>query len=318
MTPQFVEQLATDFDDVFFLIGAAILAIEIVKGLFSPSFRWRGFLDMIASISTQIPSLLAEIFLLSLAYLGYVLIADSLVGWTFPITVWTILLGVIACDFFYYWEHRIAHRVRLFWTQHAVHHSSRYMNTSVAIRFGPLEGVLSALAHLPLIFLGFPPSVVLFGIFFVLAYQTWIHTELIGRLGFLDAILNTPSNHRVHHGCDDKYIDKNYGGILIVWDRLFGTYQREEETPRYGLKRDFEAVNPLIVWISELPQFFRDLKNARSPREFWMHLFGPPGWAPESDADTGKTSNSGLAEARTVSPAPPAPLPNSARQRSAP
>ncbi|MEM8695010.1 MAG: sterol desaturase family protein [Pseudomonadota bacterium] len=291
MTHQFVEQLGTDFDDVFFLIGAAILSIEIVKGLFSPAFRWRGFLDMIASISTQIPSLLAEIFLLSLAFLGYVLIADTLVGWAFPITVWTILLGVLACDFVYYWEHRIAHRVRLFWTQHAVHHSSRFMNTSVAIRFGPLEGVISALAHLPLVFLGFPPSVILFGILFVLAYQTWIHTELIGRLGILDKILNTPSNHRVHHGCDDKYIDKNYGGILIVWDRLFGTYQREEETPRYGLKRDFEAVNPLIVWISELPQFFRDLKNARSPREFWMHMFGPPGWAPETAGDAAKERN---------------------------
>lgn len=285
MTPQFVDQLAQDFDGIFFLIGATILLIEAAKGLFSPEFRWRGFLDIFASISTQIPSLLVEIFLISFAYLGYILLAETFVSWTFPITVWTIVLGVLACDFVYYWEHRIAHEIRLFWTQHAVHHSSRYMNTSVAIRFGPLEGVISALFHLPLILLGFPPAIVLFGILFVLAYQTWIHTELIGRLGFLDGFLNTPSNHRVHHGCDDKYIDRNYGGIFIIWDRLFGTYAREEETPRYGLKRDFDSANPLIVWISELPQFFRDLKNARSLREFCMYIFGPPGWTPEQVND---------------------------------
>ena len=117
---------------------------------------------------------------------------------------------------------------------------------------------------------------------FVLAYQTWIHTELIGKLGALEAFLNTPANHRVHHGCDEKYIDKNYGGILIIWDRLFGTYQREEERPRYGLKRDFDSVNPFVVWFSELPRFFEDLKNARTFGETWMYIFGRPGWAPKA------------------------------------
>ncbi len=281
MTPLEVEQLGEAFDGIFLLIGAAILVIEIVKGLFSKSFRGRGHLDMIASISTQIPSVLVETFVLSLAYVGYVLIADAFVTWTFPITVWTLLLAVLACDFVYYWEHRIAHEVRVFWTQHAVHHSSRYMNASVAVRFGPLEGVVSAIFHLPLVFLGFPPSLIFFGILFVLAYQVWIHTELIGKLGVLETFLNTPSNHRVHHGCDDKYIDKNYGGILIIWDRLFGTYQKEEERPYYGLKRDFDSVNPFVVWFSELPQFFHDIKHARSFGEVWMYIFGRPGWSPE-------------------------------------
>jgi sterol desaturase/sphingolipid hydroxylase (fatty acid hydroxylase superfamily) len=119
----------------------------------------------------------------------------------------------------------------------------------------------------------------------VLAYQTWIHTELIGKLGVVDRVLNTPANHRVHHGCDDKYIDRNYGGILIVWDRLFGTYQAEEETPRYGLKRDFHSVNPLVVWFSELPQFVCDVRNARTWRDRWMYMFGPPGWAADKRKD---------------------------------
>jgi len=288
MTAEQVAQLGTHFDDAFFIIGGAILLIEIVKGLFSKSFRWRGLADVFTSISTQIPSILIEVFVLSFAYVGYVMIADTLVTWTLPITVWTLLLALLACDFVYYWEHRVSHQVRLFWTQHAVHHSSRYMNVSVAVRFGPLEGVVSAIFHLPLVFLGFPPELIFFGILVVLAYQTWIHTELIGKLGVLDRVLNTPANHRVHHGYDDKYLDKNYGGVLIIWDRLFGTYQAEEERPRYGLKRDFDSINPLVVWFSELPLFFRDLWRARSWRERWMHVFGPPGWAEGKPTDARK------------------------------
>ena len=281
MTTEQIEQIGVAFDDVFFLIGAAILAIEIAKGLFERSLRGRGFMDIVASISTQIPSVLAETFVLAFAYVGYVLVADTFVTWTLPIAFWSTALALLACDFVYYWEHRLAHEIRVLWTQHAVHHSSRYMNASVAVRFGPLEGVITALIHLPLVLIGFPPELVFFGILVVLAYQTWIHTELIGKLGPLDRFLNTPANHRVHHGCDDKYIDKNYGGILIIWDRIFGTYQEEEERPHYGLKRDFDSVNPVVVWFSELPQFFRDLKGARSLGEAWMYIFGRPGWAPK-------------------------------------
>ena len=285
MTADFIEALGTSFDDAFFIIGAVILMIEIAKGLFSKTFSGKAFLDIVASISTQIPSILVETFIMVFAYAAYIWLAETYVSWTMPITIWTLFLTVLACDFIYYWEHRIAHEVRLLWTQHAVHHSSRFMNVSVAVRFGPFEGVVSALFHLPLIFLGFPPVLVFFGILFVLAYQVWIHTELIGRMGVLDSVLNTPSNHRVHHGCDDKYIDKNYGGILIIWDRLFGTFQREEERPKYGLKRDFDSVNPLIVWVSELPEFFRDLASARSFKDFRMYMFGRPGWSPKESAD---------------------------------
>ena len=285
MTADFIEALGTSFDDAFFIIGAVILMIEIANGLFSKTFSGKALLDIVASISTQIPSILVETFIMVFAYAAYIWLAETYVSWTMPITIWTLFLSVLVCDFIYYWEHRIAHEVRLLWTQHAVHHSSRFMNVSVAVRFGPFEGVVSALFHLPLIFLGFPPVLVFFGILFVLAYQVWIHTELIGKMGVLDSVLNTPSNHRVHHGCDDKYIDKNYGGILIIWDRLFGTFQREEERPKYGLKRDFDSVNPLIVWVSELPEFFRDLASARSFKEFKMYIFGRPGWSPKESAD---------------------------------
>ncbi|MEL8055678.1 MAG: sterol desaturase family protein [Pseudomonadota bacterium] len=281
MTPDQITEFASNFDDAFFLIGGAILSIELLKGLFSGSLKGRGLLDMIASASTQIPYLIVEILLLGFAYVGFVLVSEAFITWTMPITVTTVVLAILAADFVYYWEHRFAHRIRLLWTQHAVHHSSRHMNILVGIRFGPLEGFISALLHFPLILIGFPPELVFMGIIVVLAYQTWIHTELIGKLGFLDEILNTPANHRVHHGCDDKYIDKNYGGILIIWDRLFGTYQKEEETPIYGLKRDYDSVNPLSVWVSEWPGLFQDLRHSKSGRDVWMRLFGPPEWRPK-------------------------------------
>ncbi|MEM9616424.1 MAG: sterol desaturase family protein [Pseudomonadota bacterium] len=282
MTSEYLERLGNAFDEGFFVIGLAILSIEIIKGLFSKSFRWRGFSDMFASISTQIPFLAIEILILSFAYAGFIVLAETYVTWTFPITIWTVLLTVLVADFVYYWEHRFAHQVRVFWTQHAVHHSSRYMNITVAVRFGPLESILSILFHLPLVFIGFPPALIFFGIIVVQAYQVWIHTELIGKLGVVDDILNTPANHRVHHGCDEKYIDMNYGGILIIWDRLFGTYQREEETPRYGLKRDYDSVHPISVWFSELPRFVSDVKGAKSWGDVWGYVFGKPGWAPKS------------------------------------
>lgn len=281
MTAEQIYALGGDFETAFLLIGGALLAVEILKGVLSGTFTGRAFFDIVASVSTQAPVVLFEVLVMSFAYAGFVLIAENWVTWTLPTTVWTVLIALLACDFVYYWEHRFAHRVRLLWTQHAVHHSSRFMNIGVAVRFGPFEGVASALFHLPLLFVGLPAELIFFGVVTVLAYQTWIHTELIGRLGLLDAVLNTPSNHRVHHGCDDRYIDRNFGGVLIVWDRLFGTYQRELETPRYGLKRDFSSTNPVIVWVSELPQLCRDLTTARTVGEAWMHLFGPPGWTPE-------------------------------------
>lgn len=282
MTPELIEEIGTNFDDAFFLIGVAILGIELLKLLFSGSMKGRKLLDMVASASTQIPSILVEIFLMSFLYVGMVYVSETFVTWQMPIALWSVALAILVCDFVYYWEHRIAHQVRLLWTQHAVHHSSREMNIVVGIRFGPFEGFVSVLMHFPLVLLGFPPALVFFGIILVLAYQTWIHTELIGKLGPLDGVLNTPANHRVHHGCDDKYIDKNYGGILIIWDRLFGTYQAEEETPNYGLKRDYDSVNPLSVWISELPGLFSDLKKSKSLGDTWMYVFGRPGWQPKS------------------------------------
>lgn len=283
MTFETLATLGTQIDDVFFLVGAAILLIELAEVLFKGSHKGRTLAEMAVSASTQIPSILVEVFLLTAAYGLYYILAQAFAPWEIPVTWWGIALAVIAADFTYYWEHRIAHEVRLLWTQHAVHHSSRDYNIITGIRFGPLEGVWSMIAHIPLVFVGFSPELIFFGIITVLAYQTWIHTEIIGKMGWFDAVMNSPANHRVHHGSDDKYLDRNYGGITVIWDQLFGTYQAEEETPRYGLKRDFDSRNPLRVWFSEIPGLWRDMRRARTWGEAWRYMMRPPGWHPSAD-----------------------------------
>jgi len=280
MTPQTIDALAARIDEAFYIIGALILIIEIAEAAFKGELKGRTLAEMVVSLSTQIPSILFEVLVMTGAYALYYILAETVVTWSLPVTAWTLVLAVIVADFTYYWEHRIAHEVRLLWTQHAVHHSSRDYNIATGFRFGPLEGVWAMIIHIPMILIGFSPETVFFSLILVLAYQTWIHTQLIGKLGVLEAVLNTPSHHRVHHGSDAQYLDKNYGGITILWDRLFGTFQAEEETPRFGLKRDFDSRNPITVWFSELPGLWRDLRAARSGREVWMRLFGRPDWTP--------------------------------------
>jgi len=283
MTSETILDAAMQFDEVFFLIGVAILLIEITEMLIKRSFRGKTLLEMLVSASTQIPYLVVQVTMLTAAYGAYYVLAATVAPVVIPTAWWSIALVIVLADLTYYWEHRLAHEIRLLWTQHAVHHSSRDLNIVTGVRFGPLEGLWSLIAHIPLVLIGFSPEMVLAGSIVVLAYQTWLHTELIGKLGPLEWVLNTPSHHRVHHGADDKYLDRNYGGILIVWDRLFGTYQVEVETPRYGLKRDFDSRNPVSVWFSEIPGLARDLWRSRSLGEIWHRLFNRPGWEPHGD-----------------------------------
>jgi len=284
MNSENLTQLGASIDESFFLIGVAILLIEILAAMSKSTLSWRGIADMLTNISTQIPFTLVTIFVFSAAYAGYLYVETTFISWTFETNAATIMLAVLVADFLYYWEHRIAHEVRGLWIHHAVHHSSRFMNMTIGVRFGAFEGVWSMFALFPMILLGFPAELIIFGNLVVLAYQTWIHTELINKLGPLEWIFNTPSHHRVHHGSDDEYVDKNYGGILIVWDRLFSTFKEEGKRPRYGLASEFDSVNPLKVWFSEFPQFFRDLSSSKSVSEFWKRIVRRPEWEPEESA----------------------------------
>jgi len=170
-------------------------------------------------------------------------------------SLWPWVLGLVGIDFLYYWWHRTSHVVNVFWAVHAVHHQSEDFNFAVALRQPAFEALTIIPFHLPLALLGVEPWIYASCYAIDLIYQFWIHTELPGRLGFLEFVLNTPSAHRVHHGINPQYLDRNYGGILVVWDRLFGTYQREEEPPAYGVTHALGSYNP--VWANLVP--FRDI-----------------------------------------------------------
>jgi alkylglycerol monooxygenase len=170
-------------------------------------------------------------------------------------SVWPWVVGLVGIDFLYYWWHRMSHVVNVLWAVHAVHHQSEDFNFAVALRQPAFEALTIIPFHLPLALLGVEPWIYAFCYAIDLIYQFWIHTELPGRLGVVEYVLNTPSSHRVHHGINPQYLDRNYGGILVVWDRLFGTYQPEEEKPAYGVTHALGSYNP--VWANLVP--FRDI-----------------------------------------------------------
>ncbi len=199
--------------------------------------------------------------------------------------VGAVLLLFVGLEFFYYWYHRTSHTVRWFWASHSVHHSPNQLNLAAAYRlgwFGKFTG--TSLFFTPLVLLGFTPVTVLTALFLNLLYQFWLHADWVPKLGWLEYVLNTPSSHRVHHARNPAYLDANFGGVLIVFDRLFGTYVAE----RKDLPCDFGLVspmvssrNPLAINVGPWIGLAKDLASARSLREAWMYLFGPPGWRPD-------------------------------------
>ena len=194
---------------------------------------------------------------------------------------WRVWVGaLIAYDFFYYWNHRIDHEVGLFWAAHVVHHQSEAFNLSTALR-QPSSGVLLGwIFYLPMAIAGVPPVVFVAVGLIDLLYQFWIHTELVGKLGWFDRVFASPSNHRVHHGVNDLYLDKNYGGILIVWDRLFGTYEDEVEPPVYGVRGGLSTFDPISANLSYYATMADLSWRATDWRDKIRVWFAPPGWVP--------------------------------------
>jgi sterol desaturase/sphingolipid hydroxylase (fatty acid hydroxylase superfamily) len=194
---------------------------------------------------------------------------------------WTYVILFFADDLSYYWFHRIHHEVRVFWASHVVHHSSEHYNLSTALRqtWTPMTS-LPFWAGLAL--LGFQPWMILTQQSISLIYQFWIHTERIGRLPVpIEFIFNTPSHHRVHHGSNELYLDRNYGGILIIWDRLFGTFQGEGERPRYGLTANIRSFRPGRVAFHEFAAIAQDVRGAAGWRDRLGYIFRGPGWSPD-------------------------------------
>ncbi|MBX3251740.1 MAG: sterol desaturase family protein [Myxococcales bacterium] len=199
---------------------------------------------------------------------------------------WVWVLLFVAEDLCYYVFHRTSHESRFFWAAHVNHHSSQHYNLSTALRqtwTGPLIG---GVFWAPLALLGFHPAMILVQQAISLLYQYWIHVEWLGKLGPLEWVFNTPSHHRVHHGRNPLYLDRNHGGILIVWDRLFGTFEEEREAPDYGLTKNLDTFNPFRIAFHEWAAIGRDLRAARSLREALGVVFGPPGWRADGTGET--------------------------------
>lgn len=269
-----ITQVASQIDRLSTLLIILLVVVEI--GIDLVQKNQRNYRDTIANIA------IAIIYQFTSTAIGYFC---AFAGLTFfsqyslihlDINSWTIILAVIVADFLYYWEHRAEHRIRFFWAYHNVHHSSTDYNLTTASRLSWIEVCILWIFYIPMALIGFNPLQIFIAVQIVSLYQIWIHNQKIGRLGILESVINTPALHRVHHASNPLYIDKNFGGILIIWDRLFGTYQSETETPIYGLTQNINTNNPLKINFIEYRYLIQDIFNSRSLKEIWRNIFDSP------------------------------------------
>ena len=279
-------------DEWIFYAAMALLLLELVRHGINRSLSWNLVGDTVTNFLTLVAFLgIAVLFFgVYVGVLYWVYLNASLTQ--LPNTLWVMAIAIVIADLTYYWEHRFMHRVGFAWATHTVHHSSPYFNISVAYRFGPLDGILPLFFHLPMAMLGFNPWMILLAETLVQLYQTLLHTELVRKLPrWFEAVFNTPSHHRVHHGSNPAYIDKNYGGILIIWDKCFGTFAPEQEKVTYGLTTPINSINPVTVFLHGYWQLLKAVVTAKRPGAALGFLFRPPGWTP--DAKRGKTKKTG-------------------------
>ena len=272
-----MEEKYVAFAIPFFLVA---IAIELLVSRVQKESRY-ALQDSINSLSCGVGQQVLEPFLRVFGLAGYLFIYDRLRVATIPMSsIWGWIALLFGVDLAYYAFHRASHRVNFLWASHVVHHQSEEYNLSVALRQSWIEVLFQPAFYLPLAFLGFSPAAYLAMTTLNTLYQFWIHTRAVKRIGFLEWFMNTPSHHRVHHGVNPKYIDKNYAGVFIVWDRLFGTFKEEEEEPVYGTVHPLSSWNPLWAnahyWV-EMAQMARATSR---PIDKLKVIVMPPEWRP--------------------------------------
>jgi alkylglycerol monooxygenase len=262
---------------VFFIL----IGIELLVERFTHKDLYR-LPDSIANLSCGITSQLSGLFLKIFAVGIYQFLFENFSLITLePNWVYWLAL-VLLVDLAYYWAHRMSHEINLFWGGHVVHHQSEEYNLSVALRQSSLQVIWTFGFSLPIAFLGFKTEHFVLVSAFNTLYQFWIHTETINKLPrWIEFIFNTPSHHRVHHGRDPKYIDKNHAGALIIWDRMFGTFQEEEEKPTYGITKPINSWNAVWANMSHYADMTDDLKRIPKWSDRFKYLFKKPGWLPD-------------------------------------
>ncbi len=196
--------------------------------------------------------------------------------WTLPKSGWMFVLTLIVVDFIFYWRHRFEHEWGILWAEHSVHHSSGEYNFSTALRQPWSSTFHIWLFLVPPVLFGFAPFWVILSYQIVLVFQFFVHTKRIGKLGILEKVFNTPSNHRVHHGRNPRYIDKNYGGILVIWDLMFGTYVEESEDVHYGTVYPINSQNPFVINLKPWMNLFQELRKAQNVQDILKTLFTMP------------------------------------------
>jgi sterol desaturase/sphingolipid hydroxylase (fatty acid hydroxylase superfamily) len=263
---------------IFLLLIGIEWAIGLVRG--RNTYRLN---DALSSIGLGVLSQIVGVFTAALTLGIYIFAYTHFSVWKLPVdSPWVWAAALVLYDFLYYWYHRAGHRVALYWAAHVVHHQSEDYNLSTALRQPSTSWIANWVFHLPMALLGFPPLVFGAVALIDLLYQFWVHTEQVGRLGWFDRWFCAPSNHRVHHAVNDAYLDKNYGGILIVWDRLFGTYAEEDpaEPCVYGTRAPLRSWNPIRANLQVYAELARSSWRTGRWRDKVRVWLEPPGWRP--------------------------------------
>ncbi len=268
---------------VFVVLIVAEMLLARYRGTVSYETR-----DTVASLMMGFGNSVAGVLFGSIAVATYYLIHDYAL-FDIPAVWWVIPICFVADDFAYYWFHRFSHECRYFWASHVVHHSSQHYNLSTALRQTWTGRVsFSFIFYLPFVYLGFPPEIMFFCGGLNLVYQFWIHTEAIDKMGPLELFMNTPSHHRVHHGTNPRYLDANYAGTFIIWDKMFGTFvpEAEEDPVEYGIIKRLGTFNPLRIAFHEWIDIGKDVVSSRSLGEAVSYIFQAPGWSPDGSRKT--------------------------------
>jgi sterol desaturase/sphingolipid hydroxylase (fatty acid hydroxylase superfamily) len=293
------------YSNVVNLLQLAIMLLIPLEILLAATLRIKADYEMRDTLATMVVSL-GSIYLwgvLGWLFFGGVLFAYAHRLFNIPFTWWTFAIAFVLEDCRYYWWHRISHRSRWFWASHVVHHSSQHYNLSVNLRqswTSQFSGL--TLLGVPLAWIGFHPSTIALAFSLNLLYQFWIHTEAIDRMPrWFEALLNTPSHHRVHHASNPRYLDANYAGVFMIWDRLFGTFVAEDrqEPARYGLVKNLTTFNPMRIATHEYVAIAKDVvRPGLTLLQRLAYLFAPPGWSHDGTRHSTESLRAAEAERR--------------------
>ncbi len=279
--PAWVEYWDATTNNWFFVGALVFLALEFIRYAMMGRISWDLIGDTVTNYITLGMFIGVNLLILAGLYVFVVYSAFSFAIFDIETNLATILICIVIADLLYYWEHRCMHRFNFAWATHSVHHSSPHFNISVAYRFGPMDGVWPIFGTVLMVLLGFNPIVVAFAEIVVQLYQTALHTETIKKLPRpIELVMNTPSHHRVHHGSNPEYLDKNYGGIFIIWDRMFGTFAEEQAPVVYGLVKPINSNNPLIAFFHGIYRVGKNVIGADGWRSKAGYFFGPPEFEP--------------------------------------